>query len=57
MQSTHDHAFYLPEDADGDGFIDHVVIFAKNGLTDDVQSKLGKNHTTMGAAEGRRYRR
>ena len=42
VQSTHDHAFYLPEDADGDGFIDHVVIFAKNGLTDDVQSKLDR---------------
>ncbi len=41
-QGTHDHAFYLPEDADGDGFIDHVVIFAKGGLTDEVQSKLDR---------------
>jgi len=30
---NHRHAFYLPEDADGDGFIDHVVIHAPGGLT------------------------
>ncbi|MGH7555927.1 MAG: type I-G CRISPR-associated protein Csb2, partial [Longimicrobiales bacterium] len=30
---NHQHAFYLPEDADGDGFIDHVLIHAPGGLS------------------------
>ena len=30
--NRHGHAFYLPEDADGDGRIDHVIIHARNGL-------------------------
>ncbi|MGH7466174.1 MAG: type I-G CRISPR-associated protein Csb2, partial [Longimicrobiales bacterium] len=29
---VHMHAFYLPEDADGDGFIDHILIHAPGGL-------------------------
>jgi CRISPR-associated protein Csb2 len=29
----HRHAFYLPEDADGDGHIDHVLIYAPGGLS------------------------
>jgi CRISPR-associated protein Csb2 len=41
-QGVHGHAFYLPEDSDADGFIDHVVVFAKSGLTDEVQSKLDR---------------
>jgi CRISPR-associated protein Csb2 len=28
----HRHAFFLPEDEDGDGFIDHIVIHAGEGL-------------------------
>ncbi|GAB4125528.1 MAG: hypothetical protein Kow001_21760 [Acidobacteriota bacterium] len=28
----HRHAFYLPEDADGDGRIDHILIHAEQGL-------------------------
>lgn len=31
--NRHGHAFYLPEDADGDGFIDHILIHATDGLT------------------------
>lgn len=30
--NCHGHAFYLPEDADGDGHIDHVLVYAENGL-------------------------
>jgi len=30
--NRHGHAFYLPEDADGDGHIDHVLIHAADGL-------------------------
>jgi len=28
----HGHAFYLPEDADGDGHLDHVLVYAEEGL-------------------------
>jgi CRISPR-associated protein Csb2 len=38
----HGHAFFLPEDADGDGFIDHVVVFVRNGLGDDVRRALDR---------------
>ncbi len=31
--NRHGHAFYLPEDADDDGFIDHILIHAGNGLS------------------------
>jgi CRISPR-associated protein Csb2 len=31
---THGNAFWLPEDADEDGFIDHMVVFAETGLPD-----------------------
>lgn len=31
--NRHGHAFYLPEDADGDGYIDHILIHADNGLS------------------------
>jgi len=31
--NRHGHAFYLPEDADGDGFIDHILVHAGNGIT------------------------
>jgi len=30
---NHRHAFYLPEDADADGFIDHVLVHAPGGLS------------------------
>lgn len=30
---NHQHAFYLPEDADADGFIDHVLVHAPGGLS------------------------
>lgn len=31
--NRHGHAFYLPEDADGDGFIDHILVHADDGLS------------------------
>lgn len=31
--NRHGHAFYLPEDADGDGLIDHILIHAHTGLS------------------------
>jgi CRISPR-associated protein Csb2 len=33
----HAHAFFLPEDQDEDGFIDHLVLFARPGLTAPVR--------------------
>lgn len=29
----HSHAFYLPEDADRDGRIDHILVYAEDGLS------------------------
>jgi CRISPR-associated protein Csb2 len=39
--SRHGHAFYLPEDADGDGFIDHVIVHAPGGLDAPSRRVLG----------------
>lgn len=36
----HRHAFWLPEDADEDGEIDHVVIFAADGFCSKIRHKL-----------------
>ena len=36
----HSHAFWLPEDADEDGWIDHVSVFIANGMNDDIRAKL-----------------
>lgn len=30
---AHAHAFYLPEDADGDGLIDHLVVYCRRGFS------------------------
>ncbi|WP_448190483.1 type I-G CRISPR-associated protein Csb2 [Azospirillum sp. sgz301742] len=37
---AHGHAFWLPEDADGDGFIDHVVVHAAHGFDDRSRAAL-----------------
>lgn len=49
----HSHAFWLPEDADGDGWIDHISVYAEGGFDSAVREKLdrltrlwlGKNDT------------
>ncbi len=41
---NHRHAFYLPEDADGDGFIDHVVIHAPGGLSRQAVEAIDQLH-------------
>lgn len=38
--AEHRHAFWLPEDADGDGEIDHVVVYAREGFDRAVRGKL-----------------
>ena len=37
---SHTHAFWLPEDADGDGWIDHVSVFVASGMNDRVRYAL-----------------
>ncbi|MDE0460282.1 MAG: type I-U CRISPR-associated protein Csb2 [Chromatiales bacterium] len=39
---AHRHAFWLPEDADSDGLIDHVSVFVPAGIVRDVQTKLDR---------------
>ena len=39
---SHRHAFWLPEDADGDGRIDHVSVFIAGGISREVQARLDR---------------
>jgi CRISPR-associated protein Csb2 len=39
---AHAHAFYLPEDADGDGLIDHLVIYCRYGFSDEARRRLDR---------------
>ena len=38
----HAHAFWLPEDADGDGWIDHISVFVAGGMDANVQRGLDR---------------
>ena len=40
--STHPHAFWLPEDADDDGWIDHVTVFIAGGIDRNTRSRLDR---------------
>lgn len=39
---SHRHAFWLPEDADGDGWIDHVSVYVAGGMNREVQTALDR---------------
>ena len=39
---SHQHAFWLPEDADGDGWIDHVSVFVAGGMNREVRAGLDR---------------
>ncbi|WP_020476148.1 type I-G CRISPR-associated protein Csb2 [Zavarzinella formosa] len=52
MVKSHDHAFFLPEDIDRDGRIDHVTIYAKGGFTRDDVSALDKLRSLSFGKEG-----
>lgn len=39
-EPTHPHAFWLPEDADDDGWIDHIVVFVASGMDQGIRSRL-----------------
>jgi len=48
----HAHAFWLPEDADNDGWIDHVTVWLPGGFDADAQAKLsGLRKLWMDAAQ------
>lgn len=38
----HSHAFWLPEDADCDGWIDHISVYAEEGFNAEVREKLDR---------------
>jgi CRISPR-associated protein Csb2 len=40
--ADHRHAFWLPEDADDDGEIDHLVVYARDGFDREVRGKLDR---------------
>ena len=39
---THPHAFWLPEDADDDGWIDHITVFIATGMNREIRSRLDR---------------
>ena len=39
---SHHHAFWLPEDSDSDGLIDHLSVFVAGGIDRDVCAKLDR---------------
>ena len=39
---AHPHAFWLPEDADEDGWIDHISVYIESGIDDDVRARLDR---------------
>lgn len=39
---THPHAFWLPEDADDDGWIDHVTVFIGDGMSEEIRFHLDR---------------
>ncbi len=40
--SQHTHAFWLPEDADSDGWVDHISVYIKTGIDNDVRARLDR---------------
>lgn len=38
----HAHAFYLPEDADQDGFIDHLIVYCRTGFSCEARRRLDR---------------
>ncbi|HEY8587358.1 MAG TPA: type I-U CRISPR-associated protein Csb2 [Rhodanobacter sp.] len=42
--NCHAHAFFLPEDADNDGHIDHILVYARDGLDANAIAALAEVH-------------
>ncbi len=49
---SHDHAFYLPSDEDGDGRIDHITIYASGRFSRDDLSALDRLRSLSFGKEG-----
>lgn len=39
---AHAHAFFLPEDADHDGLIDHLIVYCRNGFSKEARRRLDR---------------
>ena len=39
---AHAHAFFLPEDADDDGLIDHLIVYCRRGFTGEARRRLDR---------------
>ncbi len=60
LRKSHSHAFFLPEDADGDGLIDHVVFYSPSPVSEDVQVALTRagylfTHGGIGSGKSQRW--
>lgn len=49
----HTHAFWLPEDADDDGLVDHILLFAESGLPERLLPALAEGGVIRLADLGR----
>ena len=53
-EPTHPHAFWLPEDADDDGWIDHIIVFIASGIDRSIQRRLDRiTHLWLGSRQSR----
>ena len=41
---AHIHAFWLPEDANSDGWIDHISVYIPSGINNDIRARLERIH-------------
>jgi CRISPR-associated protein Csb2 len=41
-EPAHAHAFFLPEDADDDGLIDHLIVYCRTGFSDEARRRLDR---------------
>lgn len=39
---AHAHAFFLPEDADDDGLIDHLIVYCRRGFSSEARRRLDR---------------
>ncbi|MYH07967.1 MAG: type I-U CRISPR-associated protein Cas5/Cas6 [Rhodothermaceae bacterium] len=60
---SHPHAFWLPEDADGDGLIDHIIVSVSSGMDPHIQSRLERitriwlaSRDSKGSTDGEEWR-
>jgi CRISPR-associated protein Csb2 len=49
---AHAHAFFLPEDADGDNLIDHLIVYCRRGFSAEARRRLDRL-TALWLAHGR----